>query len=226
MQVAQAHAEMLVRTGDIFRTEFDAIGRRDVIAPVLGGWALGAVYSDQGLRFIRDHHGDPRSYVSYVSIAPYFNSPDATTATLGGLFTGLDQVIQGMDPTLRSFRQLVDEWGVRIAGYEGGQGYTGTTNQQIKHLAQHDSRMHDAYLAFFAAWKQHFGEALFLHFSLAGAQVPENIYQYGYWGSLTSVLEDPGQCTVGAHTLTGDETIASVEGFCPKYQALLEQVPR
>jgi len=65
-----------------------------------------------------------------------------------------------------------------------------------------------------------------MHFDLAGTPgLPENIFQYGYWGSIISVLEDPAACGPGLPTLTGTETVASVVHHCPKYRALSEQVP-
>jgi hypothetical protein len=55
--------------------------------------------------------------------------------------------------------------------------------------------------------------------------LPENIYQYGYWGSIASVLIDPTMCGKNLPTLTGTEMPTAVHGHCPKYQALAEQVP-
>ena len=64
---------------------------------MLSGWALGAVYSDDGLQFIKTNYGDPKDYISYVALAPYFATADDTTtgalttvaanATLGGTST-------------------------------------------------------------------------------------------------------------------------------------------
>ena len=132
-----------------------------------------------------------------------------------------------MDATFKDFAKLGAQYGVQIAGYEGGQSLTGTTNQSFKHLAQHDERMYEAYKSALALWKQDFGESLFMHFSLAGTPgEPENIYQYGYWGSIIGVLEDPSTCEPNLPTLTGTEAIASVVHHCPKYRALAEAVPQ
>ena len=65
-----------------------------------------------------------------------------------------------------------------------------------------------------------------MHFNLAGDPgLPESIYQYGYWGSIIGVMEDPATCEPNLPTLTGTETIASVVHHCPKYRALAEAVP-
>jgi hypothetical protein len=227
MRVGQYEADRLVKIATIFRQELGAVGKSDAVAPVLSGWALGAVYSDVALQFIKANYGEPKTYVSYVAIAPYFGPPDETsTGALASLFTAVQTNIAGMDPTYQDFKKLIAQYGVAMAAYEGGQGLSGATNQPIKHLAQHDQRMHDAYAAYFALWKKDFGRALFMHFDLAGIPgLPENIYQYGYWGSIIGVLEDPKTCGPGLPTLMGNEPITSVVHHCPKYRALSEQVP-
>jgi hypothetical protein len=227
MKVGQFEADRLVQIGSIFREELMAVGKAEIVAPVLAGWALGAAYSDVGLRFIQQNHGDPKTFVSYVALAPYFGPDDAQTGSLDTLFASANQNIAAMDATFQDFAKLAKEYGIQVAGYEGGQGISGATNQPIKHLAQHDARMHDAYTTYFALWKKNFGESLFMHFDLAGTPgLPENIFQYGYWGSIISALEDPAACSPNLPTLTGTEDIASVIHHCPKYRALAEQVPR
>jgi hypothetical protein len=227
MTVAQYEADRLVQIGKAFRAAFAAVGEPDAVAPVLSGWALGAAYSDQGLRFIQANYGDPKQFVTYVAHAPYFGPPDdTTTGSLGALFASVQKAIAGMDATFQDFAKLAAQYGVGIVAYEGGQGLTGATNQTIKHLAQHDARMYDAYKTYLALWQKDFGPSLFMHFSLAGTPgLPENIYQYGYWGSIVGVLEDPAMCEPNLPTLTGTETVTSVVHHCPKYRALAEQVP-
>jgi hypothetical protein len=132
-----------------------------------------------------------------------------------------------MDATFKDFAKLAAEYKIKMAAYEGGQSLTGTTNQSFKHLAQHDARMYATYKSYLALWKQNFGTSLFMHFSLAGTPgIPENIFQYGYWGSIGGVLEDPATCEPNLPQLLGTETIASVVHHCPKYRALAEQVPQ
>jgi hypothetical protein len=224
MRVAQYEADRLAKCAAIFRTAFGT--QSGAIAPVLSGWALGTGYTDAGVRFIKDNYGDPKTIIKYVASAPYFNADDAQSGSLGALFTNMSTNIAGMDATYADFEKLVAEWGLAMAAYEGGQSLTGTLNQPIKHLAQHDQRMYDTYLAYFALWKKHFGNALFMHFSLSGVPgLPEDTYQYGYWGSIIGVLEDPTQCEPNLPTLLGTESIASVVHHCPKYRALAEQVP-
>ena len=226
MKVGEYEADRLVKMATVFRQVFGAVGQAAVISPVLSGWALGAVYSDDGLLFIKANYGDPKAYVTYVATAPYFGPDDAQTGSLASLFTSADANIAAMGTTFDDFQKLVTQYGLLMAGYEGGQGIGGATNQSIKHLAQHDQRMYAAYNQYFALWKQHFGEALFMHFDLAGtAGLPENIYQYGYWGSIISTLEDPVACAPNLPMLTGTETVASVVHHCPKYRSLREQVP-
>jgi hypothetical protein len=185
------------------------------------------VYSDVGLRFLKDNVGDPKTIVSYVALAPYFAPPDdSTTGALDTLFQASNTNIASYHANFQDFAKLANEWGVKVAAYEGGQSLTGTTNQPIKHLAQHDARMYSSYLQYFALWKQDLGGALFMHFSLAGDPgMPENIYQYGYWGSIIGVLEDPKACSPNLPMLAGTEAIPSVVHHCPKYRALMEQVP-
>jgi hypothetical protein len=226
MKVGQVEGDRLAQIGTIFRSEFGA--HAGVIAPVLSGWALGAVYSDVALRFIKDNYGDPKSYVTYVAMAPYFGTQmDGDSASLDTLFPSMTMNIDGMDATFQDFAKLVKEYGLEIAAYEGGQSLTGTTNQPIKHLAQHDVRMHDTYVHYFDLWKKDFGEATFMHFAQAGDPgLPENIYQYGYWGAIIGVLEDTTTCGKNLPMLTGNEMIADVVHHCPKYQALVEMVPK
>jgi hypothetical protein len=86
--------------------------------------------------------------------------------------------------------------------------------------------MYDAYKSYLSLWKQDFGTSLFMHFSLAGDPgQPENIYQYGYWGSIIGVLEDTATCEPNLPMLTGTEMIPTVVHHCPKYRALAEAVP-
>jgi hypothetical protein len=225
MKVAQYEADRLVQIGQAFKQALGA--HADVVAPVLSGWAIGAAYSDEGLSFIKTNYGTPSTYVSYVAMAPYFGPPDDTsTGALGTLFTAVDANITGMDATFQQFAMMATQYGVKMAAYEGGQGLSGATNQTIKHLAQHDARMYAAYQTYLTLWKKDFGTALFMHFNLAGDPgLPENIYQYGFWGSIIGVMEDTATCEPGLPTLTGTETIASVVHHCPKYRALAETVP-
>ena len=75
-------------------------------------------------------------------------------------------------------------------------------------------------------WKKDFGPALFMHFNLTGDPgLPENIYQYGFWGSIIGVMENTATCGASLPTLLGTEPIASVVHNCPKYKALMESVP-
>ncbi len=224
MRVAEYEADRLAKHAAIFRGQLGA--HAGSLAPVLSGWALGAVYSDAGLRFIADKYGDPKTVLKYVAMAPYFGADDAQSGSLSALFTGMAADIASKDATYADFAKLVGEYGLSMAAYEGGQGLTGAMNQPLKHLAQHDQRMYDTYLSYFALWKKHFGEATFMHFSLAGDPgLPEPIYQYGYWGSISGALEDPAKCGPDLPLLTGSEMIASVVQHCPKYRALAEQVP-
>jgi hypothetical protein len=226
MKVGQYEADRLVKIGNAFRSAFGS--NASVVAPVLSGWALGPGYSDDGLQFIKANYGDPKQYVTYVAQAPYFSTPDdSTTGALATLFSTLDTTIMGMDATFKDFEKLVTQYGLQMAAYEGGQSLTGTTNQPIKHLAQHDERMYAAYKSALALWKQDFGTSLYMHFSLAGTPgLPENIYQYGYWGSIIGVLEDTTACAANLPTLAGTEMIPSVVHHCPKYKALSEYVPQ
>jgi hypothetical protein len=225
MKVGQYEADRLVKIGTAFRSAFGA--NSGVVAPVLSGWALGPGYSDDGLQFIQANYGTPKQYVTYVAQAPYFNTPDDTsTGALATLFSALDTNITGMDATYKQFAMLGSQYGLKIVAYEGGQSLTGTTNQSFKHLAQHDERMYEAYKSYLGLWKQDFGMSLFMHFSLADDPgQPENIYQYGFWGSIIGVLEDTSTCEPNLPTLTGTESIPSVVHHCPKYRALSEYVP-
>lgn len=227
MKVGKFHGDRIVTIGNIWKQEFGTLGKSSIVAPVLSGWALGAAFSDVSLRFIKDNYGDPKTYVTYVAIAPYFDADPTTTAALGTLFTSLNNDIVSMDAAFQDFKKLDAEYGVQIVAYEGGQSLTGTADQPIKHLAQHDQRMYDTYRAYLDFWKKHFGEALFMHYSLAGTPgIPEFISQYGYWGSIISVLEDPNQCGPNLPTLLGSESVDSVVHHCPKYRALSEYVPQ
>jgi hypothetical protein len=227
MKVGQYEADRLVSIGNAFKTAFKPIGHDDAISPVLSGWALGAVYSDEGLSFIKANYGDPKDYVSYVALAPYFATPDdTTTGSLDTLFPALATAITGMSTAFLGFSQLGTQYGIAIAAYEGGQGISGATNEPIKHLAQFDTRMHSTYTQYFDFWKQNFGNSLFMHFDLAGDPgLPENIYQYGFWGSLPGLEENLSTCGQNLPMLTGTETVASVMQYCPKYQALVDRVP-
>ena len=227
MKVAQYEADTLVQYAQVFRAELAKVGHGDCVAPVLSGWALGAAYSDEGLEFIKANYGAPGKYVSYIAGAPYFNlTTDSDSTALGTLFTDLQASIASMDATFQDFAKLVAQDGVKMSAYEGGQGMSGSTNQPMKHLAQHDERMYEAYEAYLTLWKKDFGPALFMHFDLAGDPgLPETIYQYGYWGSIIGVMEDTATCEPNLPTLMGTEAIASVVHHCPKYRALAEAVP-
>lgn len=225
LRVGQYEADRLVQIAKIFRAQLGP--KADMVAPVLSGWALGAVYSDVGLRFIRDHYGDPKTFITHVALAPYFTVDDAKTGSLADLFPALTAAIDDAKPQLADFAKLGAEWGLTIAAYEGGQGISGSANLNVKHLAQHDARMHDAYLHAFDTWHAALGDALFMHFTLAGSpDIPESFFQYGFWGSMQSVMEDPTTCTKDLPTLTGSESLDSVVHHCPKYAALLEQLPK
>jgi hypothetical protein len=227
MKVGQYEADGLVSIGNTFKAAFKAIGQESVVAPVLSGWALGAVYSDEGLSFIKTNYGTPSDYVAYVALAPYFDTPDdTTTGSLSTLFPALQSDITSMSTAFSGFAMLGKQYGISIAAYEGGQSLTGTTNESIKHLAQFDERMYETYTQYFNFWKTSFGTSLFMHFDLAGDPgLPENIYQYGFWGSLPGLEENLSTCGHDLPTLTGTESIASVMQYCPKYRALVDRVP-
>jgi hypothetical protein len=222
MHVAQYEADRLVQIAAIFRQEFGAVGMGGSVAPVLSGWAIGAAYSDEGLQFIKANYGDPKTFIRYVAIAPYFGPDDAKTGTLASLFASMSTNIAAADTTLQDFAKLANGFGLTIVAYEGGQGISGPANLTIKHLSQHDQRMFDAYTQHFSLWKKNFGSSFFMHFSLAGTPgLPENIYQYGFWGSIIGANEDPAVCAPNLPTLLGTESVASVVHHCPKYRALI-----
>ncbi len=225
VQVAQVHGDRIVDIGNIFKQEL--ADHASAVKPVLSGWALGAGYSDASLTFISSKYGDPKSFVSYVAIAPYFaTADDTTTGSLATIFPAMQQSITSQLAAMKDFAALGAQYGIPIAAYEGGQSLTGTTNQAIKHLAQLDVRMHDTYVQYLDFWKQNFGESLFMHFSLAGTLgLPENIYQYGFWGSIASAQIDPTACGENLPTLAGTEDPKTETSHCPKYAALAEQVP-
>lgn len=226
MLVGQYEADRLVTIGKTFRTELGAVGKADIVAPVLSGWAIAPCYSDVALRFIKDHYGEPKDYVSYVAHAPYFGPADGKTSSLADIFSSSTENIDGMAANFADFKKLGTEWGVGIVAYEGGQGISGNDNLAIKHLAQHDKRMYDTYLHYFDLWKKTYGDSLFMHFTLAGTpNIPEFVFQYGFWGSIAGVMEDTSKCGSDLPTLTGTEPIDSVSHKCPKYRALMEQVP-
>ncbi len=227
MKVGQVEGDRLAQIGQIFRTELGS--HADAVAPVLSGWALGAVYSDVALRFIKDNYGDPKKYVHYVGNGTLLRYPNGfgDSASLDMLFPSMTANIDTMDSTFQDFQKLVTEYGLEIAAYEGGQSLTGQTNQPIKHLAQHDVRMKTAYDHYLALWTKDFGDATFMHFDLAGDPgLPENIYQYGFWGSIIGVMEDPTKCGLNLPMLTGSEVIPDVVHHCPKYESLQEKVPK
>jgi hypothetical protein len=227
MKVAQYEADRLVTIGQAFKTALGAVGHADAAATVLSGWALGAAYSDEGLSFLKANGMDPKTSITYVALAPYFSTADdTTTGALSTLFPAMAANITSNAAVFPDFAKLSTEYSVSIAAYEGGQGLTGTTNQTIKHLAQFDARMNSTYATYLAGWKQAFGPSLFMHFDLAGTPgLPENIYQYGFWGSVTGVSQDLSTCGKNLPTLTGTETIASEMQYCPKYSALAAHVP-
>jgi len=227
MKVGEYEADRLVNIGQAFQQAFQSGGHADAIAPVLSGWALGAGYSDDGLTFIQKNYGTPSKYVSYVALAPYFSTADdTTTGSLSTIFPAMVTNVMSMGTALQGFAMLSKQYGIPIAAYEGGQGLTGTTNQTIKHLAQFDARMNQTYETYLKFWQQNFGNALFMHFTLAGTPgLPENIYQYGFWGSLPGVDENLATCGKSLPTLTGTEMISSLLGYCPKYAALASHVP-
>lgn len=218
MRVGQYEADRLVQIGRAFKAVFGA--HADAIAPVLSGWALGAAYSDVGLRFVAAKYGAPKAEIAYIAQAPYWNVDDAMTGSLDELYNAAASNIASQQATYADFAKLGADDGIAIAAYEGGQGLSGTTNQQVKHLIQHDDRMRDLYEQYFAAWRTSFGDALFCHFDLAGSPgVPDFVFQYGYWGAMISTLE-PTSCTQNIVKLTGSEAIADVVHACPKYRVL------
>ncbi len=228
MKVGEVEADRLVTIGQAFTQAFSAGGHESAIAPVLSGWALGAGYSDDGLAFIQANYGTPSKYVAYVALAPYFaTADDTTTGSLATLFPAMQTNITSMAPALQGFAMLGKQYGISIAAYEGGQSLSGTTNQGIKQLAQYDARMYQTYGQYLKLWQQTFGNSLFMHFTLAGTPgLPQNIYQYGFWGSLPGVGEDLSTCGKGLPMLTGSEMVSTVMQYCPKYEALAEHVPQ
>jgi hypothetical protein len=227
MKVGQVEGDRLVQIGMSLRKELASTAV--TVAPVLAGWALGPAYSDDALTFIKAKYGDPKQYVSAVAIAPYFSVDDSNgqTDSLGNLFTALDTAIDGTDATLQQFAMLVKQYGLQMTAYEGGQGFTGSTNLMVKHLAQYDARMNASYTRALSLWQKDLGNALYMHFVLASTPgIPESFFQYGFWGAAGSVLLDPATCGNELPTLTGSETIASVSTGCPKYAALAAHVPQ
>jgi hypothetical protein len=226
MLVGQYEADRLVKIGKTFRTELGAVGKADIVSPVLSGWAIAPCYSDVALRFIKDHYGNPKDQITYVAHAPYFGPAEEKTTSLTDIFASATENIDGMATNFADFKKLGTEWSVGVVAYEGGQGISGDKNLPIKHLSQHDKRMYDAYLHYFDLWKKTYGDSLFMHFTLAGTpNIPEFVFQYGFWGSIAGTMEDTSKCGADLPTLTGTEPIDSVVHKCPKYRALMEQVP-
>jgi ABC-type microcin C transport system permease subunit YejB len=135
--------------------------------------------------------------------------------------------ITSMDAVFQDFEKLGTQYGVAIAAYEGGQGMTGTTNEPIKHLAQFDERMYQTYGQYLTFWKQHFGASLFMHFTLAGTPgLPREQASSTASGARSRASRKTSStCGKNLPTLSGTETVASVTQYCPKYQALADEVP-
>jgi hypothetical protein len=225
MKAGQAEAATLVHDTQIFIQEFSSVSQESVIAPVLSGWALGPAYSAAGLEFVAQNYGPPSQYIKAIALAPYFGPDDSETATLSTYFQSQNADIQSMISIWESFKSLAAQYGVGVVAYEGGQGATGTTNLAIKELAQVDIRQYQSHLSAFAAWKSVFGESLFNQFALAANPgMPLNIGQYGFWGAIGSLMENPATCVLNLPTLTGTESWAAVDGFCAKYAACAAQV--
>jgi hypothetical protein len=210
------------------KTELSGANLQSIVQPVLSGWALGALYTDVGVRFIQQNYGTPSNYISYVAITSYFGPADVNqTNTLTNLFASTSTGILNGTGVYQDMATLIAQYGLKMASYEGGDGDNGTVNVDVRAIAQHDSRMYDAYVQEFTLWKQIFGEALFNQFVLESSNgAPSAFWQWGMWGAVNSILQNPATCGQNMIQFTGTENPYSttVLQYCPKYQALIEQM--
>ena len=228
MKVGQYEADRLVQDrGRSSGRSFGAVGHADAVAPVLSGWALGAVVQRRGAALHQGELRRPedstcRTSRSRRTSAPTTRRP-ARSPRCSRARTRTSGDGRGL-PGLREARARVRHR--RSPPTRAGRALRGTTNQPIKHLAQHDQRMYDAYKAYFALLAARTSATRSSCTSRwpGTPGLPEIIYQYGYWGSIVCALEDPADVRrPTCRRSPARRPIASVVHHCPKYRALAEQ---
>ena len=224
IKVEQVYADKLVHFTQIMKTELSAINQQGIIKPALLGWQLTAVLNDIQLRFISTNYGTPSNYVTYSGFSSYFGPPSGSNnSTMASYFGNLTTSINGNASVFSDQATVLSNYNIEMAAYEGGDGSAGSV---LEHIALYDSRMATAYNQMFAFWQQYFGKSLLNQYSLEETGgMPQNIWQYGEWGAVDSILQDPSQCTLNIPQFDGNELPYSptVRAYCPKYKALLDQ---
>ena len=194
-----------------FRTELAAAGHAEHRRARSSRAGRSApAYSDEGLSFIKANYGDPKSnYVTYVAMAPYFAARRRIDGgALDTLFTALDANIAAMDATLPGLREARRaSTASRLRPTRGASRSPARRTSPSSTSPSTTSACTRPTRRTSPSGRKTSATSLFMHFNLAGDPgLPESIYQYGYWGSIIGVLEDPATCEPNLPMLTGTES--------------------
>jgi hypothetical protein len=186
------------RQSDMFRTVFGCASGAQCQAQIpMNVQAAYAAEVDDGFQFLKAAFGSVGA-IDLMAVAPYFNiESDGNAATVDGIFTDLQGTILASSPP-SSNGNAIANWltadlaeaalyDLPLVAYEGGQGLSGSTNQDNKIAAQSDPRMYDATRQYFALWNTLVGpKQLFNYYTFAAGDG-----SYGAWGALVN-QDDPG----------------------------------
>jgi hypothetical protein len=152
---------------------------------------------DDGFQFLKKAFGSVGA-IDLMAVAPYFDiDGDSNATTVDGIFTNLQGSVLAANPPSSNSNAIVNWLKADIAeaalynlpliAYEGGQGLSGSANQDNRIAAQSDPRMYDATRQYFALWDTLVGrKQLFAYYMYAAGDGA-----WGAWGALVSQA-DPG----------------------------------
>ncbi len=190
--VAQQSAYSLVNDGQIFDQVFGAAAAR--VRPVLGGQLAWTAFSSYGLQFIQQYFGPPSKYLYAIGAAPYvtiYDSQNVAGLTLDQLFADMHQYLNNsIVPWIHNTMALASQYGLRMVGYEGGQGLVPGANNLnfgLFQQAQSDPRMFQLYVELVNDWQQGGGQLLNAYQLTGGGS------KWGFWGMLPTVLTTGSQ---------------------------------
>jgi len=189
---------MAKRVVDIFRTVVSVATSKPTLHTLMN---VQFVYPNcyyYAYPFFEKNYGPFGDSFEYYAVAPYFDiDNDTFSGSVDDIFNDLNNYILSSDSTdagnivngIKKVLPFAANLKAKVVAYEGGQGLSGSVNENNKVAAQADPRMYTATQKYLNIWQSMFGnDALFNYFTLAGSYG-----QYGSWGSIYAFNEHGSQ---------------------------------
>lgn len=200
------YARNTVRASNLFKNVYGAAAINNKIRVVLGAQQAWLGRSETQLNYIKNNHGEPKTFIYALAPSTYFNGTGSTVEeALNLCHTSIMKHYddENDDPSLRKFLKVSTSWGLpgKCVSYEGQEHMDigNTTNLAVEIGKHRDIRMASEQYANFQSFFD-YGGSLACQFGIWAAYT-----RYGCWGLTDDPMNpDRNYKFKAARTLSGD----------------------